>query len=97
MKIFAVYSDVKLTRKPAWLDAFRARFDELYEYHITLKQPCFIQDEQIPGLKGKLKDFFAKSGIHDHYIDIAFDRLTVRPDAPMGGCIMIDAQKRPCS
>lgn len=46
MKIFAVYSGLKLSKRPEWLDDFRKKYDDPYEYHIILKQPSYIKKEQ---------------------------------------------------
>jgi len=95
MRIFAVYSSLHLDRKPAWLDDFRARYDEPYEYHITLKQPCYVHDEMIPEIKNVLQVFMATKEIPHHRIDLKFERLSLKPNAPKGGCIMIDALENP--
>jgi len=95
MKIFGLFSNVTLAKKPVWLDAFRARYDEPYEYHITFKQPCYVQKEMISELKNKLRNFFSVQNFPEHQTDVVFDRLGIRPDAPKGGCIMIYAQRNP--
>lgn len=51
MKIFQVTLDFKLQDKPSWLDSFRKKFDKPYEYHITLKYPTYIKEEDINDLK----------------------------------------------
>ena len=52
------YAKVELTKKPNWLDDFRSKYDEPYEYHVTLKQPCVIEEDLIPEIKAKLNTFF---------------------------------------
>jgi 2'-5' RNA ligase len=95
MRIFGLFADVTFTQKPAWLDDFRARYDEPYNYHLTLKQPCYIQKEKIPELKGEVQEFFSTQEIQGHRIDLVFDRLFIRPESPKGAYIMILAQENP--
>jgi 2'-5' RNA ligase len=83
MKIFAVYGRLNLTRKPEWFDAFRAKYGTTLEYHVTLKQPCFIEDAQIPDIKEKLNHIFGNFTVQGHRIDMIFDRLYCEKDAIM--------------
>lgn len=57
-RIFAVYAKVDLKDKPDWLVRFREKYDQPYEFHITLKQPCYIKEDEIPQLEAKLSNFF---------------------------------------
>jgi 2'-5' RNA ligase len=88
MKIFSVYGRLNLTKKPEWLDAFRAKYGTISEYHVTLKQPCFIEVSQIPDIKDKLDDIFGNFTVPGHRIDMIFDRPYSEKDA-----IMILAQE----
>jgi len=93
MKIFVVTADIELTKKPAWLDDFRRRYDDDYPYHVTLKLPCYIEDHQAADIKNKLDSLFSTLKITDHSITLEFNKLHLGPNAPGGGCIMIDAAK----
>ncbi len=93
MKIFAVYARVHLTQKPDWLDDFRSKYDEPYEYHVTLKQPCVIKDELVPELKIKLTNFFSNLKTPNNKIRLTFDSLNVPMVTPDDICIMINATK----
>ncbi len=89
MKIFAIYSNIVLTSKPSWLDDFRAKYDKPYDYHITLKQPCYVEDDQVQQLKEKVASFMPGPQIVDHSIGVSFDRIIIADQDPNDGCIMI--------
>lgn len=93
MKIFAVYAKVELTQKPDWLDDFRAKYDEPYEYHVTLKQPCVIEEDLVSEIKAKLNTFFSNLKTPNHRILLTFDSLNVPMNVPDDICIMINATK----
>jgi len=93
MKIFAVYTKVELTKKPDWLNGFRSRFDEPYEYHVTLKLPCVIEDAKVPEIKAKLADFFSNLKIPNHKLTLTFNSLKVHRESPEDICIMINAER----
>ncbi|MFA5987818.1 MAG: 2'-5' RNA ligase family protein [Candidatus Paceibacterota bacterium] len=76
-KIFAIYADIKLIKKPEWLDEFRKKYDKPYEFHVTLKQPCFVEEGKTVDLKQKVSDFFTAVNVEDHKISLAFDDLVV--------------------
>lgn len=90
MKVFAVYADVELSYKPAWLKAFRAKYGKLYPYHITLKQPCYIEARQLPNLKQDLASFFNGFRVPGHAISIEFDTVTADSD---DGSIMLVSER----
>ena len=90
MKIFEVYAKVKLNQKPNWLDDFRFKYDEPFEYHVTLKQPCFIEEDKILDIKNKLNNLFLNLKIPNHEIALTFDSLKIPPYTP-DVCIMINA------
>ncbi len=58
MKVFAVTTNLILVQKPDWFDRAREKYNQSFDLHITLKQPCFIEDEEISKLKEKLLHFF---------------------------------------
>ena len=74
-KIYAVYCIVKLTKQPGWLNDFRKKYDEPYDFHITLKQAAYIKENQLSEIKQKLDEivnYFAKN---KHKISLTFDKL----------------------
>ena len=75
--IFAVYARVKLLKKPDWLDDFRIKYDEPYDFHITLKQPSFIDEKQIPLIKEKLDHVFSNFSLSSHKINIIFNEKII--------------------
>lgn len=72
-KIFAVYGRVKLIHEPAWLEQFRALFDEPYDFHITLKQSAFIEDGQLEEIKAIMN----KLRLPEQKITLTFDDLVL--------------------
>lgn len=90
MKIFAVYSVVILEKKPDWFDDFRLRFDKPYDLHITYKQPCWIDDDEVENIKSKLNNIFQ---VNQGKIDIEFDRIVASKGEDEKYCIMIVAKK----
>ena len=92
MKVFAVYANVELTYKPMWLDAFQTKYGSSHPYHITLKQPSYIEEDQIPHLQQQVAAFFSSFRVPDHTIAIAFD--TVKDDATDGSIILLGKQDK---
>lgn len=90
MKIFVVTADVELTSRPEWLDDFRNRYDKPYQYHITLKQPCSVNENQVGEIKDKLATLFSTSQ-SSQKIDLKFDELKVSNDALGEICIMLNS------
>ncbi len=89
MKIFCVYAKVELTDKPEWLDAFRAKYDQPYEYHITLKQPCNIAEDKIDEAKQILQEFLQDNKFGT--IRLTLDNLFI-DRSPSGMCIMFKSE-----
>ena len=75
MKIFAVFAKVELTKNPEWLDAFRKKYHDEYQSHVTLKQMCFIEDDQIPDVKARVSEAMRDSIVPEHVIRVVFDQL----------------------
>ena len=90
MKIFAIYSNIYLTNKPDWLDEFRKKYDKPYEFHITLKQPCYVEEDKIPELKEIVLNFINSSTISSKTIEIIFNEVVFDKDEE-GTTIMIKA------
>lgn len=91
MKIFALYSDVVLTKQPEWLDGFRKQFNEAWDLHITLKQPCFIQDKDIDQLKSVVSKFFSTFSVSKHELNLVFKRVVIKNEED-GAIIMFMAE-----
>lgn len=77
MKIFAVYSTLSFTKKPDWLDAFGDKYNYPYTYHVTLKQPTYIQEDEIINVKNILSDIFSEPMFPERKIKIVFDKLVI--------------------
>ncbi len=93
MKIFVITANIKLIEKPDWLDDFRNRYDKPYEYHITLKQPCFVEDQAVEDIKNKLNNLFRNLHTQDRVIPLTFNTLKASQDALNKTCIMINTTK----
>lgn len=91
MRIFAVTADVELTRKPEWFDGFRARYDEPYPLHVTLKQPSRVEEADVEGLKKEVADFFAPLKKAETPLRIRFDRMNVSIRSHQDICVMLEA------
>jgi 2'-5' RNA ligase len=94
MKIFAVYARVKLLKKPDWLEDFRMKYDEPYDFHITLKQACFINEKQIPLIKEKLKKVFSNFSVPNYRINLIFDKKVVDDKIKDDACIMLFTENK---
>jgi len=89
MKIFALYTNVELVKKPSWLDDFLEKYQPR-GLHVTLKQPCYIEDEKVDELKREIFQFFQS---HRGAMYIAFDTLVYNKDQV--GAIMVCANDAP--
>ena len=96
MKTFAVYASVSLLNAPAWLGAFREKYDEPWEPHITLKQPCFVDEAQIGAIKKIVGDLFSKSAESSNGLHLMFDMIVEHTDADGMTCIMIRTNSPEC-
>lgn len=74
MKIFALYLRVNLAKKPQWFDAFREKNNGWFELHITLIQPRFVNDEEIPELKEKIQAILGRIKLIESDKTIMFDK-----------------------
>jgi len=92
MKIFAIYSPIYLVSKPDWLDEYRDKYDQHFDFHVTLKQPCYINASQMPDIKNKLSTFFDELKLADSEIQLVFEKLITDNSDPADGVIMIEAQ-----
>lgn len=93
MIIFAVQTNVELTNKPDWLDSFRSRHNaKRYDYHVTLKQVCVIEQHQIPIIKNLLSEYFEKEQLRA--IPVRFNELNLADSKKEAGeaYIMINSE-----
>lgn len=84
---FNVATEFKLTKKPAWLDGFRKKCDDPYQYHITLKTKTSVRSADIARLKNELNNIAKRYG----GIKVVFSKLHIATTTK-GWCIMIRAK-----
>ncbi|MDO8489887.1 MAG: 2'-5' RNA ligase family protein [bacterium] len=87
MKIFALYTTIALTKKPDWLDGFMEKYQPR-GLHVTLKQPCLIEEENIDDLKQMVAQFFSHYG--SGRLEVVFDEVVYNKD--VSGAIMVCAR-----
>lgn len=87
MKIFAVYTNITLTKKPDWLDGFLEKYQPRIP-HVTLKQPCYIEEEHVSDLKQKVSQFISKCKMGA--LQVVFDKVVY--DKDKSGTIMVCAR-----
>ena len=93
MIIFAVQTNIELSKKPEWLDAFRSKYGDLrYDYHVTLKQPWVISEKQIPEIREKLSSFFGQASVHPMHLTFNTIVLASTKVDQADGCIMIKSE-----
>ncbi len=88
MKIFAIYTKLVLIIKPDWLDEFREQYHQPWDWHVTLKQPCFIEEDKVDRVRRKVDDFFSNLVIEGHKIELTFDEL-VSDEGKNGAVVMV--------
>lgn len=85
---FAIYAKIILLEKQGWLDDFIEKYNEPYDLHITLKQPCFINEIEVNELRNKVARFF-KDRV-EKKIKVDFRKFILdKPNLENSGCIMI--------
>ena len=53
-RVYYIAAEFDLVEKPEWLDGFRAKYDEPFKYHVTLKAPTLIDESQLASIRKKL-------------------------------------------
>lgn len=97
--MFAIYARVRLIKKPIWMDDFCVKYNQPYDYHITLIQCRFIDETEISKLKEKVDRFFAPPAggltIPNHKIEVDFSIPVIDNEGAEKGeaCILINAKK----
>lgn len=89
MKIFAVYGKLEIENSPKWLEDFVKKYKFDYDFHITFKQPCFINAGQIDNIKKTLSDILAKTMFPNHKIEMIFNKVVPNKDKD---CVMLGAE-----
>lgn len=93
MKLFAVTAEIEYPNPPAWLGPYRAKYDEPWKPHSTLKQPTWINDDQVATVKDRVASVMKQFGNGE--IPIVFDEVQLSPRDPAnplkGNTIMIGA------
>lgn len=91
VKKFAVYSKVKLVRSSDWLDKFQKEYLK-EDWHVTLKQACWIRDGQLSDVKNKLERLHKELKFEGGKVDVKFDKLVIDEEKEGGGkTVMIQA------
>lgn len=86
MKIFGIYTNVTLIKKPEWLDAFLEKYQPR-GLHVTLIQPRYIEETNIEALKQKVSQFIPE---YNGSINVVFDELIYNKEET--GAIMMCAR-----
>jgi len=89
MKYFFITLDFDLDKEPKWIKNFRKKYDEPFQYHITLKTATSVNEKDIDSLKSDLEKIVRKF----KKIKVDFDKLYINERAANGACIMILAKK----
>lgn len=93
MKFFAIYTKVKIINEPEWLNKFRGKYLGPYDFHVTLKQPCFVEDRDVEKLKDIVRQYFKNTSINK--IGVNFSNFVFRkPDSSDDGCIMVSSSNQ---
>jgi len=87
MKVFLLTLEFELKEKPKWLDGFRIKYDEPFNYHITLKYPTLIKKNDLPKLRSEVKRI-AKANKH---LKLEFDKYFF-DNTKTGNLIMVSAK-----
>lgn len=92
MKHFHISAEFDLTRKPVWLEDFRDKYDSSYAYHVTLKNPTEIKEEDVEKLHEELAELIEKCKLKGRGLEIDFEKLMFGGTSK-GRAIMIRAEK----
>lgn len=76
-KIYTVYCTVKLDDSHEWLEAFRAKYDRQHPFHITMKQPAYIDDKDLPKIKSRLEEILYELPSSVPKIRLTFNNLQI--------------------
>ncbi len=90
MTTFAIYTDIILTDKPEWLDAYRNAHNQIkYDDHVTLVQSRKISEEDVERINNTLTDFFKSTPFQQ--IPVIFDRIDIDESGveDNDGCILV--------
>ena len=93
MKIFAVLAKVQLIQQPPWLEGFFQEHGTTFGHHVTLKQVCYLEEEDIQDVQNRLETFFHGLSVFDHKIELSFEDLVADKDVDGLETIMINAKE----
>ncbi len=89
MRYFHISAEFDLANKPMWLAEYRRDFDVGYTYHVTLKNPTEIQNEEVPQMKEELAKIINESGINSVSVGgLVFNELKFNRTSS-GECVMV--------
>jgi 2'-5' RNA ligase len=79
-----------------WLSAFRAKYDQSYDLHITLKQMANIEESDLPKIKERLENILERTTLSQKQLQLVFDQVQLdEHDVDSGfGWIYVFASKR---
>ncbi len=55
MKAFSLTLEFELEEKPKWLDRYRIKYDEPFNFHLTLKYLTLIKKNDLPKIRREIK------------------------------------------
>lgn len=90
-KIFSVWARVRLTQKPKWLDRYKKKYNNFHPVHVTLKQPCFVDEKKLDEMKNIVSEIINSFDFKDHKIKLVFEEVFVDKNDKS---IMIRAKNR---
>lgn len=76
-KIYGVWAKVNLIKKPKWLDKYKKKYNNLYPTHVTLKQPCIIDESEFNNFKHIVSQVINKIHFPDHKIELVFEKVFI--------------------
>jgi 2'-5' RNA ligase len=85
--MFTLALEFKLEEKPSWLDGFRMKYDGPFNYHLTLKYPTLIKQNDLPKLGSEVKSIAQAS----KPMTLAFDQYIFNK-TETGNLIMVLAK-----
>jgi len=74
---YAVYCRINLTPEPKWLLSFRAKYDKPYDFHLTLKQTAYIDEDQLTTIKQRVAKIVAAYASLEKLPTLHFDKLVL--------------------
>ena len=95
MKIFAVYFRIVLTKKPDWFSEFREKFKTNSILHVTLIQPRYSSEDDIPRIQRIVGEVLNRNVFTDEDKKLYFDTLASGPESDGRYVFMLCARENP--